>query len=175
MHREELGHLLAALTPPNRLALEISLATGLRISDVLGIKKQAVLTGKGRFTVRELKSGKTRRVKLNNELMTRCLTMAGRVYVFENRHDWKRPRTRQAVWKDVKRVAKLFRVKYNLAPHTARKTYAVDAYRRSGDLARVQRLLNHSSEAVTVLYALADELTARRMGATVRNRNGSRD
>ena len=33
--RDELAHILAALTPPNRLALEVSLATGLRIGDVL--------------------------------------------------------------------------------------------------------------------------------------------
>ena len=175
MHKQELGHLLAALTPHNRLAVEVSLATGLRISDVLGIKVEAVRNGKGRFTVRELKTGKTRRVTLSGELLERCLSLSGRVYVFEHRLDWKRPRTRQSVWKDVKRVARLFRVKCNLAPHTARKTYAVGLYKRSGDLARVQRLLNHSSEAVTVLYALADELTARRMGAPVRNRDGSRD
>ena len=165
MHKEELKHLLAALTPPNRLAMEISLATGLRISDVLALKADEIRRSTdGRVTVRELKTGKTRRVKLSKELHRRCVALAGRAYVFENRQDWKRPRTRQAVWKDLKRVARLFRVKGNIAPHTARKVYAVASYARSGDLAKVQKLLNHENEAVTTLYALADELTARRIG-----------
>lgn len=72
-------------------------------------------------------------------------------------------RTRQAVWKDLKRIAGLFRLHMNLAPHSCRKIYAVEAYKRSGgDVKKVQKLLNHDSEAVTMLYCLADELTKRR-------------
>lgn len=165
IHREELSHLLAALTPPNRLALEVSLATGLRISDVLNLRTEALRAAEDRrLSVRELKTGKTRRIKLTAELYERALSMAGKIYIFPNRHDWRRPRTRQAVYKDLKRAAKLFRVPLNVAPHTARKVYAVDQYHRDGDLKRVQKLLNHDREAVTMLYAMADELTARRGG-----------
>jgi site-specific recombinase XerD len=165
--KEELKHILAALMPANRLAVEVSLASGLRITDVLGIKAEAVREAKQqRITVRELKTGKTRRITLPAELYQRMLFLAGRLYVFEHRNDWRRHRTRQAVFKDLKRAAKVFRaasgLKANVAPHSARKTYAVDAYKRTGDLKRVQKLLNHSDEAVTMLYALADELTARR-------------
>jgi site-specific recombinase XerD len=150
--------------PPNRLALEISMATGLRITDVLGIKTETVgKSADGRIGLRELKTGKVRRVKLPAELHERCLRLSGRLYVFEHRLDWKRHRTRQAVWKDLKRIARMFRLKENIAPHTARKIYAVGAYERTGELKRVQALLNHSSEAVAQLYALADELTARRL------------
>lgn len=158
-------HLLAALMPPNRLALEISLATGLRISDVLTLRTEALrVATERRLTVRELKTGKTRRIRLPIELFDRAMKMAGRCFVFEHRLDWRKHRTRQAVHKDLKRAAALFRVKVNVAPHSARKVYAVEAYHRTGDLKRVQKLLNHSSESVTILYALADELTARRKG-----------
>jgi integrase len=169
IYKQELGHILAALMPPNRLALEISLATGLRISDVLGIKTEQVRDSKdGRISVRELKTGKVRRLRLPAELWERALSMAGKIYVFEHRIDHKRPRTRQAVFKDLKRASSLFRLaggshRPNVAPHSARKVYAVEAYKRTGDLQRVQRLLNHSSEAVTMLYAMADELTDRRL------------
>lgn len=80
--------------------------------------------------------------------------------------DWRKHRTRQAVYKDIKRAARLFRLPAQLqvSPHTARKVYAVAAYQTSGSLKRVQALLQHSDEAVTMLYAMADELTARRMG-----------
>jgi integrase len=144
--------------------MEISLATGLRIGDVLALRSDAVRGAKdGRLTVRESKTGKTRRIRLPGELHRRAISMAGKAYVFEGRTDWRKPRTRQAVYKDLKRIAKAYRLKANIAPHSARKVYAVEAYKRTGDLKRVQALLNHSSEAVTALYALADELTARRM------------
>jgi site-specific recombinase XerD len=170
LKRQELQHLLAALMPVNRLALEISLATGLRISDVLEMRTEALKAATGRrLSIRELKTGKRRRVTLSRELFERALAIAGKVYVFEHRLDYKRPRTRQAVYKDLKAVARVFkidgkRIRGNIAPHTARKAYAVEAYKKSGDLRRVQQLLNHSSEAVTMIYAMADRLTDRRGG-----------
>ena len=65
--------------------------------------------------------------------------------------------TRQAVWKDVKRAAQAFRIPQNVAPHSFRKVYAVDLLRKYGDIDRVRRALNHSSETITMIYALADQ------------------
>lgn len=44
----------------------------------------------------------------------------------------------------------------SVAPHSARKVYAVELLRKYGDTDRVRRALNHSSETVTLIYALAD-------------------
>lgn len=155
----ELNIILCALMPQNALAIEVSLATGLRIDDVLHLKADDV--AKMDFTVKERKTGKRKRVHLGKELVRDLLAISGRVYVFEHRTDWTRPRTRQAVYKDVVRVAKMLRLK-GVTPHSARKVYAVRRYREKRDIKRVQRLLNHSSEAVTMLYALADELSSKR-------------
>lgn len=166
--RRELNYLLAALTPENRLAAEISEHTGLRINDVLRLPTEKLAQS---MTVRELKTGKRRRVTLTKELYARARALAGKVWVFEGRLDFSKHRTRQAVFKDIKKVARAFRLRLkgaNLAPHTLRKVYAVEAYKRSGDLKKVQALLQHSSEAVTALYAMADELTDR----TLRRRRG---
>lgn len=157
--------LLTALMPDNRRVLQLSMATGLRIGDCLGLRTEQVLNS-NRPTVREQKTGKTRRIFIPRALREELCLHAGRRYVFEGRSDWRRARTRQAVWKDLKRVAKLYRLdgsrlRVNVSPHTARKVYAVDQYNRSGSLERVQTLLNHSDPAVTALYALADEITAR--------------
>ena len=157
----ELEHLLAALTPENRLACEVSLATGLRIGDVLAIKTAAIGP---KMSVQEAKTGKRRTISLSRDLRDRMALQAGSVFVWPNRLDGRRHRTRQAVYKDLLRVRQIFRVKEQLSPHTCRKVYAVEQYHKTGDLKRVQQLLNHSSEAVTQLYALADVLTARRMG-----------
>lgn len=163
----EMEHILAALTAPNRLACEVSLATGLRIGDVLALKS-GVLKNQ-RFTVWEKKTGKTRRVYLPRELWERCLEQAGKVYVFGGRLNGKSHRTRQAVYKDLRRAADLFRVKAHISPHSARKAFAVELYNKTGDLKRVQRLLNHADEAVTVLYAMADQVEKRK-GLTVKKR-----
>jgi len=169
--REELSHILAALMPPNRLALEVSLATGLRISDVLSIKtEQLEKASERRITIRALKTGKIRRYKLPSELYERMLRQAGRVWVWEGRLDWRKHRTRQAVNKDLARCASLWRLPSGLhiSPHTARKAYAVSKYQTTGSLKRVQELLQHSDESVTMLYAMADVLTERRLGGSVR-------
>lgn len=149
--------------PENRLALIVSLTTGLRIDDVLHLKTAKIQ--KQRFTVKEMKTGKTRRVSLSVGLWQELLQVAGRIYVFEHRTDPKRCRTRQAVNKDLKRACELFRIKgVNLSPHSARKIYAVNNYRRTCDLDKVRALLNHSEKQteVTMLYAMADVLTERR-------------
>ncbi|MGM9586456.1 MAG: tyrosine-type recombinase/integrase, partial [Candidatus Limivicinus sp.] len=67
-------------------------------------------------------------------------------------------KTRQAVWADVKRAAKAARLPANVGTHSARKVYAVRKLQRTGDLAAVQRALNHSDPAVTMVYAMADHL-----------------
>lgn len=61
------------------------------------------------------------------------------------------------MWKDVKRAAKLFRLPQNVAPHSARKVYAVELMEKYGDIAVVRKALNHSSDSVTLIYALADQ------------------
>lgn len=147
--------------PLNRLAIEVSLSTGLRIGDVLHLKRSQV--NKQRFTIHEQKTNKARRIYIPDELQKALLQFGGEIYIFENRLDPKKPRTRQAVYKDLKRAAKLFRIKgANVCPHSARKIFAVGQYQKSGSLKKVQQLLNHSDEAVTMLYAMADEISARR-------------
>lgn len=156
----EIIHILASLQPLNRLACEISLFTGLRINDVLALKTSQVQ--KGRFTVREEKTGKTRLVYLPKELQARALACSGQHFVFEGRLNGKKHRTRQAVFKDLRRSADLFRLKSHISPHSMRKIYAVEEYKKYGNLKKVQKLLNHNDEAVTMLYALADRLGKRR-------------
>lgn len=149
--------------PANRLAVRVSMATGLRISDVLSIKTSQLAE---RFSVIEHKTGKRRRVYIPRALLGEMFAQSGRYYVFPSRCNEMKPRTRQAVFKDLKRAAKLFRVDkdINLAPHSARKVFAVEKLKKTGDLKKVQQLLNHSSEAVTMVYAMADILTERRLG-----------
>ena len=152
-------NILAALTPQNRLAVTVSLVTGMRIGDALRIR--LVDAQRGRFTYTEEKTFKHRTVRLPGKLADALIANSGKVWCFEHRIDARKHRTRQAVFKDIKRAAKAFRVRLNVAPHSARKIYAVKEYHKDMNIRRVKELLNHSSEAVTMIYALADEITAR--------------
>ena len=105
--------------------------------------------------VTEQKTGKKRQVGLPEPLLSDLKKNAGKWWVFPGR-DPRKHRTRQAVWKDVKRAARAFRLPQNVGPHSARKVYAVDLMRKYGDIDRVKRALNHSSETVTMIYAMAD-------------------
>lgn len=171
--------MLQCLTADNALCIRCLLATGMRINDCLSLKREAV---KATYSMnplsplliyREAKTGKLREVNLSPQL---CLELTERPmqkseWCFPGR-DATKHRTRQAVWKDLKRVSKLYRVNHkrilaNIGPHTARKVYAVKLYREAEKkglyepLEVVRKDLNHADRAVTFLYALADKVSGK--------------
>ena len=157
--------------PKNRLAVEIAMATRLRISDVLNIKTEQIMPHNGaksspcRITVRQLKTGKSIRVYIPRELREQMLAIAGRKYVFEGRTDWRKHRTRQAIAKDLERARKILRIpRLVISAHTARKIWAVDRFKATGDLQKVQKELGHTDPTITAIYAMADTLTQRKFG-----------
>ena len=145
--------ILSMLTHENALVMRVALHTGLRVSDVLSLKTDSL---KPRFWVTEGKTGKRRQVGLPEPLLSDLKNSAGEHWVFPGKKPEKH-RSRQAVWKDVKRAAKAMRLAQNVAPHSARKVFAVELLQKYGDIERVRRALNHSSPAVTLIYALADK------------------
>lgn len=147
--------LLVLLQPENGEALSIALDYGLRIGDVLRMPTEALR--KPVWSFKEEKTGKRRRVRLSKTHREVCWTFAGKNFVFEHRLDPNKHRTRQAVYKDIKRLAVALGYS-GITPHSARKIYAVELYHKCGDLDKVQRLMNHSDAAVTALYALADTM-----------------
>jgi site-specific recombinase XerD len=135
------------------------LHTGLRVSDVLELTQEQVWNSP-RFWIKEKKTGKSKMVGLPDALRREILLQSNARWAFPGR-DPRKHRTRQAVWWDIKRAQRAFRIKRNLGTHSMRKDYAADMMRRYRDVTKVQRALNHSSPTVTTLYLMADELTER--------------
>lgn len=156
LDKNDISHLYAALTPTNALVLRVCVESGLRIGDALSIRTEQLR--RASFTLHEQKTGKSRRLRLSQALRADLLRQAGAVYVFPHRNDPNRPRTRQAVYNDIKRAARAFRLSGQISPHSLRKFYAVERLRQTGDLAAVQRELNHERLETTIIYALADRL-----------------
>ena len=159
--------LYACMQYKNALALRVSLETGLRIDDVLALRRQQLqkctLYGIAK------KTKKTFHKVVSRDLANRLKEIQGEYYIFEGRLSPKKHRTRQAVWKDVKKAAKILEIEGNIAPHSARKTYAVEKF-KDGGLGTVKRELQHNDISTTMLYAFADYLHGAQMFHTnVRN------
>lgn len=161
--KDELAHVYAALMPANRLACQVAEHTGLRIGDVLALRTEQLCKGQ-RFTVREAKTGKSKRIYLPRKLHDDLMAQAGAAWVFPSPRDGTKHRTRQAVWADIKRAAKAFRLRQNVTPHSLRKVYAVEQWEETGDLAKVGKALNHepAHPETTMIYAMARELYRRK-------------
>lgn len=147
----------------NALALRVSLETGLRIDDVLKLApsdlKGQTIRGKAE------KTGKPFKKVLSKDLANRLKEIGDSRFIFTHRTNSEKHRTRQAVWKDVKKAAKLLKLNGNIAPHSARKTYAVELFHDSG-LKEVSKELQHDRTDTTLLYAFADLLNGKEENRT---------
>lgn len=155
---QQIEHVLAALTPQNRLIIRAVLQTGLRISDVLELRTERLAPS---MWVEEKKTGKRHRCGLEKRLLADIRAQAGKTWAFPGAKAGSH-KTRQAVWKDVKRAQIAFRFDQNVGPHSFRKVYAVKLMQRYGSIERVRRALGHSSPSVTAIYAMADALLYRK-------------
>ena len=145
----------------NALALEVSLATGLRIGDVLKVRPSD-LRSDGLHFVAE-KTGKSGIASISRRLADKLIRNGNECWCFPHRDSPRlKHRTRQAVWKDVKRAAEIVRSSgllddQNVAPHSGRKTFAVVDKAAHG-AAHAQAALQHASRATTEIYTESDKL-----------------
>lgn len=153
---DDFERLATRLQPANLLAVRIAAQTGLRIDDVLSLRIEKL---KVRVTVTERKTGNKRRVYIGKKLLKDIFDFVGRKregFIFPHRLDPERHRTRQAVFKDIKKQAESLGLHSQISPHTFRKVYAVKLFHRTKDLTTVQRILGHKKMETTLIYALAD-------------------
>lgn len=158
LYEKEVDMVLAALMPQNQLIVRVMLHTGMRLSDVLNLRSEGLSTS-GWYT--ESKTGKRRRYGLPRPLLEEVLEQASPEWAFPGRRPGTH-KTRQAVWRDIKRAAIAFRLPQNVGAHSFRKVYAVKLMRKYGKIERVQKNLNHASGSVTAIYAMADILLDRK-------------
>lgn len=148
------------MTYDNALALEVSLHTGMRIGDVLKVRPSD-LRSDGLHFVAE-KTGKAGVAPISRRLAEKLVKNGNEYFCFPHRDSPRtKHRTRQAVWKDVKRAADLVRAAgliddQNVAPHSGRKTFAVVDKAAHGT-AHVQAALQHSNRSTTEIYTESDK------------------
>lgn len=140
------------LKEPYRTIYIIGTSNGLRVSDVVALKKERL--SKKKPTIKEIKTGKSKRLyipaKARDYLDTLC-ALSTNDYVFcsnaKSGHI-----SRQAVFKAFKKAANAAGVTDNVGTHTMRKNYAHKAFEKSHNLNKLQKKLNHSNPAESALY-----------------------
>ena len=152
LDKEEISKLRAALTPSEWLPLWVSLETGLRVGDVVKLKKRD-LKGNELHYIAE-KTKKSGVATISQKLKKELEAIHGK-YIFPSYKSGKHL-TRQAVWQRIKRAGERAGVDLEgVSPHSMRKAFAVELYREKG-FKTVQNALQHSNTATTEIYSFAD-------------------
>jgi integrase/recombinase XerD len=144
----------------DRAMLETLYASGLRVSELVGLKVQQVSLDMG--VVRVLgKGAKERLTPLGEEAVAwvdryqreaRPVLLAGRKSdaLFVTARGG--PMTRQAFWALVKRHAAAAGIRTSISPHTLRHAFATHLINHGADLRVVQMLLGHADISTTQIY-----------------------
>lgn len=149
----EIRALREVLRPAEWLPLWVSLETGLRVGDVVSLKRSNVRADGIHY--RAQKTRKCGVAPISDALRRELLARRGK-WLFPSPKDASKHITRQAVWARVKRGAKVSGVDLDGAsPHAMRKSFAVELYRDKGFKA-VQDALQHANGATTEIYSFAD-------------------
>lgn len=160
----------------NYTIFQVGKATLLRVSDVLRLKQTDVFDDYGAIRqhafIKDKKTGKP------NTLYLRPVTNDLAIYQqwlkrnhYEGRTEWLFPSTtrpdkhidERQFYNVMHRVGDLLDINY-LGTHTMRKTGAYRVYVQSNyNIGLVMRLLNHSSEAMTLAYLGLDQVSREQM------------
>jgi integrase/recombinase XerD len=144
----------------NRAMLEVLYATGLRVSELVGLTLQQVNLRQGVVRVTG-KGNKERLVPLGEEAVAwleRFLSQGRPEFFKGSPNDTLFPTkrgsamTRQAFWYVIKRYAPVAGIKKTLSPHILRHAFATHLLNHGADLRVVQMLLGHSDISTTQIY-----------------------
>jgi integrase/recombinase XerD len=144
----------------DRAMLEVLYATGLRVSELVGLQPDQFSVSQGLVRVVG-KGGKERLVPLGEEALawvdrylaeSRPALLNGRpsAQFFVTRRG--QGMTRQAFWYRIKKHAAQAGINTPLSPHTLRHAFATHLVNHGADLRVVQLLLGHSSLSTTQIY-----------------------
>ncbi|MDT2481107.1 tyrosine-type recombinase/integrase [Enterococcus avium] len=143
------------------LIMAIGIKTGLRISDILNLKVSDV-KNKTQTEIIEIKTGKKRTVHLKS-LTSNIIDYlntehsAESEWLFPSPTDNTKHLASHQYYKILQKIADNLGLDY-IGTHTLRKTFSYFFLKQNkGDIVTLMKILNHSSQAVTLRYAGIEE------------------
>lgn len=139
--------------------LELLYATGIRVSELIGLKMADVNMQMGFLICRD--GEKERMISFDNQVRQalqrylikareHMVTNGAENHLFVNCSGT--PMSRQGFWKLVKSYAKKAGITKDITPHTLRHTFAAHMVENGMDLKSVQEMLGHSDISTTHMY-----------------------
>ncbi len=154
----------------DRAMLEVLYGSGLRVSELVGLKPPDLNLDDG-FLICRGKGGKERIVPLGRAACDRVGRYLGEVrprfesgpspFLFLTRRG--RGFTRQGFWKALKRYAGKAGLGAKISPHILRHSFATHLLERGADLRSVQLMLGHSQITTTQIYTHVSRERLRRV------------
>lgn len=146
----------------DKAILEMLFSTGLRVSELAGLRKDMINLKREEFTVRG-KGDKPRVVFMSNQArhwLEKYLAARGDMspYLFVSHdramkgRDYDGGLTPRSVQRIVEGYARAAGITKRITPHTMRHTFATDLLRNGADIRSVQTMLGHSSITTTQIY-----------------------
>ncbi len=160
----EAPDLLHPLAWRDRAMLEFAYATGVRVSELIGVRVRDLHLDE-QFASVFGKGSKERLVPLGRQAIGRLS-----IYLRETRPALDRgkgegrvflnfrgaPLTRMGVWKILREHVKTAGIEKRVTPHTLRHTFATHLLEGGADLLAVQEMLGHADIATTQIYTHVD-------------------
>lgn len=137
----------------NYILFILGISTGLRISDILKIKKEDLL--KTHLVLRETKTKKQKRIRIppsvRNELIAYAKDLKDGSYVIKSRQGENKAIDRSVAYRILREAAEQVNIT-EIGTHTLRKTFGYHFYKQTKDVAMLQEIFNHSSPDITLRY-----------------------
>ena len=158
------GNLYRQKNPRDYLLFVFGINSGLRIGDILSLKLEDIKDNEGNLkdylTIKEQKTGKTRKVFFNKQIreaLNYYLKKTGIFnldqYLFTNEKSKEnKPITRIRAYQLINRWCEDVGINYKVGGHTLRKTFGYQMRMQGVGIERISNLLNHRNIKVTFRY-----------------------
>ncbi len=137
----------------NLLLFLLGINTGLRVSDLLCLRVRDV-KDKESVQIREKKTNKTKKFPIPREIRSFINEYVERKplarYLFKSQKSNK-PISRVQAYRIIKNACMVLGVEHT-GTHSLRKTFGYHFYKQTKDIALLQKILNHSSQDITLRY-----------------------
>lgn len=153
LSKEEIKKLIdSSDTPKSQLMISLLYSSGLRVSELVNLKRVDLDLMQKHGWVRKGKGSKDRIFSISESLCqslkTYCDKNPDKIYLFSE----DKPLTTRNIQKIIQKTAKKAGIAKKVTPHTLRHSFATHLLEQGTDIRVIQELLGHSNLSTTQIY-----------------------